>query len=80
MNRPKYAKPQGQSLDKTLAFSMGGCAPGGSPGTCGLPGFRAGSCSPTGTQLGLGPKCLPGEFAQGGCSTGNYANAPDPVP
>jgi len=77
MKRVKYSKPQGQSLDKMLAFSIGGCAPGGSPGSCGLPGFGAGTCAPTGNSQGVAPQCpATGSFALGGCSTGNYAMAP----
>ena len=92
MAKNKYVKPLAQSLDRTLAVSMGGCAYGKTPGTCGLPGFNAGSCNPTGTDVGVpypgGGTCNPtgsaaswdcvnGARAAGGClSTGFKANAP----
>jgi len=74
MSKPKYVKPQVQLLDKILAISLGGCATGNTPGTCGLPGYGAGTCSPTGNTEGIAPVCGPGSWAAGGCSTGQNAN------
>lgn len=76
MKKNKYVKPQSKALDRTLAVSMGGCSTGATPGTCGLPGFWAGTCSPTGDNEGMAPTCpSTGSFAQGGCSpSGFHAN------
>jgi hypothetical protein len=75
MKKPRYVKPQSRALDRMLAVSIGGCSTGSTPGTCGLPGYHAGTCNPTGDAEGTGPTCLStGFFAQGGCSTGQWAN------
>ena len=95
MAKNKYVKPTAQSLDRTLAVSMGGCAYGKTPGTCGLPGFSAGSCNPTGSDVGVpypgGDNCNPtgavagwicstlGQRATGGCASTGL-HANAPVP
>jgi hypothetical protein len=75
MEKSRYVKPQAQLLDRTLAVSIGGCAFGASPGTCGLPGNSAGTCNPSGVGQGVGTPCGPGLTALGGCSpVGTRAN------
>ena len=75
MTRQRYVKPQAQLLDRALAVSIGGCAAGPTPGNCGTPGFRAGTCLLPGNQEGVAPKCEGGSYAQGGCTPlGNWAN------
>ena len=86
MEKREYLKPSAQLLDRSLAVSIGGCAQGWTPGTCGLPGNQAGTCNPTGTSeggvgatcasgLGAGLECSnTGQFAGGGCSLGQRAN------
>ena len=86
MKKPKYVPPRAELLDRTMAVSIGGCSTGVTPGTCGIPGYAAGTCAPTGDGeggtgaectipgLGAGLECSTGNFAGGGCSTGNRAN------
>ena len=88
MSKQKYTKPLAQSLDRTLAVSLGGCATGITPGTCGAPGYDAGTCG-SGSSVGVpvfecnagnrAYPCITGNIATGGCGTfGYHANAPEP--
>jgi hypothetical protein len=89
MPKPVYVKPRAQSLDGTLAVSVGGCNTGGTPGSCNT-GHKAGTCTkgaavgaPSGAlcQPGAGAArgCGVGQSALGGCGAfGQRANAPSP--
>lgn len=84
MRRREYVKPVARLLDRSLAVSVGGCLQGSLPGTCGKPGYSAGTCDPTGSSVGVDycqpgagvseyKFCQPGLSARSGCSTGMSA-------
>ena len=73
MDKPQYVKPRVQALNRLMSVAVGGCGAGSKPGTCGLPGYNAGSCNPTGDAVGTAVPCTGGSDPTNQCPAGSGA-------